>query len=59
MNNIIIFASIFIIGEIVVNFSVFKYLKKYFRFNEKKENSENGTTKPFLEMDLSKFKGIL
>jgi hypothetical protein len=59
MNNIIIFASIFIIGEIVVNFSVFKYLKKYFRFNEKKANSENETTKPFLGMDLSKFKGIL
>jgi hypothetical protein len=59
MNNIIIFASIFIIGEIVVNFSVFKYLKKYFRFNEKKANSENETTKPFLGMELSKFKGIL
>jgi hypothetical protein len=59
MNNIIIFGSIFIIGEIVVNFSVFKYLKKYFRFNEKKANSENETAKPFLGMDLSKFKGIL
>ena len=43
----------------LVNFSVFKYLKRYFQFNERKANSEKSSSKPFLGMDLSIVKGIL
>lgn len=59
MKSAIIFTLIFFIGELLVNFSIFKYLKKYFQFNEQKANRENDTFKPFLGIRLSIFKGIL
>ena len=59
MESVVIFTAIFLIGELIMNLLIFKYLKKYFKFNERKANAENHNTKPFLGLDLSIFKGLL
>ena len=50
----IVLILIFIVGELVVNYSLFRYFKKYFFIQEFKENA-----KPFLGFDISTFKGML
>ncbi|MBK7957313.1 MAG: hypothetical protein IPK03_03890 [Bacteroidetes bacterium] len=55
----LVFGSIFILGELTMNYTLFSYLKKYFGFNERMANQENKTNKPFLGINLSVFKGLL
>jgi len=59
MKSLIVFILTFLIGELLINFSVFKYLKRYFKYDERKANSEENSSKPFLGLDLSIVKGIL
>ena len=53
--NLIFFCLIFIIGEITLNLTFFRYLKKYFEVEKLSENGE----KKFLGTEISLFKGIL
>ncbi len=57
--HILIFLSIFILGEVLLNFTFFPYLKRYFNFKESDANKENETSKPFLGLPISVFKGGL
>ena len=59
MKTITLFFLIFLFGKLIMNFFVFKYLKKYFDFNEQRANAENKVFKPFIGMELSLFKGLL
>jgi hypothetical protein len=59
MKSLIVFILTFLIGELLINFSVFKYLKRYFQYDERKANSEENSSKPFQGMDLSIVNGIL
>lgn len=57
--HILIFLAIFVLGEILLNFTFFPYLKSYFNFKESDANKENETSKPFLGLPISIFKGGL
>ncbi len=57
--QILIFLAIFVTGEIILNLTFFPYLKNYFHFKESDANKENETTKPFLGLPISIFKGGL
>lgn len=59
ISHILIFLSIFILGEILMNYTFFPYLKSYFNFKESDANRENETSKPFLGLPISIFKGAL
>lgn len=52
---ITLYFSIFVLGEILINLTFFRYLKKYFRINDKTTKSHH----PFLGMNISTFKGSL
>jgi hypothetical protein len=54
--NYLYFILIFIIGEILLNLTFFKYLKKY--FNVEKIATDD-TINKFLGFDISIFKGLL
>lgn len=54
--NYLYFVLIFIIGEILFNLSLFKYLKKY--FNIEKTSGDESVNK-FLGFEISVFKGLL
>ena len=57
--QILFFLLIFILGEVLLNFTFFRYLKSYFKFRESEANKENETSKRFLGLPLSVFKGGL
>lgn len=57
--KIITFLTIFIIGELLMNITFFRYLKKYFNLSENDIEKENKTHKPFLFFHVSIFKGLL
>ena len=57
--NFLLFAAIFAIGETLMNLTLFPYLKRYFKFSERKANEENDTIKPFMGISLSVAKGLL
>jgi hypothetical protein len=59
ITHILIFLSIFVLGEILMNYTFFPYLKNYFNFRESDANEENKTSKPFLGLPISIFKGAL
>jgi|GEM_PF-1341694 len=64
MYNLLLFTSIFIAGEVTVNFTWFRYLKSYFHFEEMAISSKPIGTRPtgnkkFLFLNLSTFKGIM
>jgi hypothetical protein len=54
--NYLIFAVIFVVGEILLNTTFFPYLKKYFEVN--KVSGDKSNTK-FLFFEISIFKGLL
>jgi hypothetical protein len=54
--NYLYFILIFIIGEMVMNLTFFRYLKKYFAVEK---NDVDDTTNKFLGFDISTFKGLL
>lgn len=57
--QVLVFTLIFIAGEFLLNYTFFPYLKKYFQFREEDANKENETSKPFLGLPISVFKGAL
>ena len=59
ITQILFFLIIFILGEVLLNFTFFRYLKSYFKFKESDANKENETSKPFLGLPISVFKGGL
>lgn len=64
INKVLVFFSIFIIGELVFNFTWFKYLKNYFEKSvitqeDATKNENNYKDKKFLFLNLSTFKGVL
>lgn len=54
MIKILLYIAIFILGELLINYTWFKYLKNYFNFQEAKESSEK-----IIFFELSTFKGIM
>lgn len=52
---ITLYFLIFVFGEILVNITFFRYLKKYFKVNDKTTKNDD----PFLGMNISTFKGTL
>lgn len=55
-----IFISIYLSGEILFNYTWFKYLKMYFKPSvQEQENSNNEMDKTFLFLNISTFKGCL
>ncbi len=55
-----IFISIYLLGEILFNYTWFKYLKMYFKSSVKEqEKSSNEMDKMFLYLNISTFKGCL
>jgi hypothetical protein len=61
--TIFIGAAVFIIGELISNYTLFKYIKGYFSINDiSKNNTSNEDTnkqQKFLFMEISTFKGVL
>lgn len=60
--KIIAFLVLFLVGEIIFNFTLINYLKKYFNDSvEAQETTENEkpTDKNFLGLNISIFKGVL
>jgi len=55
----VILIIIFILGEILVNNTFFKYLKKYFHIDTNELEQENPKSNKFLGLDISVFKGVL
>lgn len=62
MSSYLLFICIIIIGELVFNLTWYKYLKRYFNFDEsseKVEASASPKSKSFLFLQLSVFKGVM
>lgn len=57
--KILTFILIHIFGELILNYTYIRYLKRYFRVNEKDTEKENKTNEPFLGFHISVFKGLL
>lgn len=54
MEKLLFFCLIFLLGELLVNFSFYKYLKGYFDIED-----NTSPQKPFLKIKISIFKGSL
>lgn len=50
--KLLVFLSVFIVGELIVNNTLFAYIKSYFKFKSQDENK-------FLFFNISVFKGVL
>jgi hypothetical protein len=57
ISHLLYFSIIFIVGEILVNLTIFKYLRIKYQNNELENNKE--TTDTFLRINISVFKGML
>lgn len=55
-NNYLYFVLIFIVGELLMNKTFFRYLKSYFKVDI---SSGNQSVKKFLGFEISIFKGLL
>lgn len=54
--TILYFILIFSLGELILNITFFRYLKKYFKIES---NSVEESGKKFLSINISTFKGLL
>lgn len=59
MTNLALFLSIFLIGEVFINRTVFRFLKTYFEFKEGQTEEEKQSSKPILGLPLSIVKGLV
>ncbi len=59
MTNLVLFLAIFLLGELIINRTVFRFLKNYFQFKEGTTQDENPSNKPILGLPLSVVKGLL
>jgi hypothetical protein len=57
INHILYFLSIFIVGEFLVNLTIFKYLR--FKYKKNKSQDETEPKDTFLLINISVFKGLL
>ncbi len=59
ISKLIVFIVLFIVGELIANLSIFRYLKRYFKFDEKPSILETKTSAKIFFLNLSVFKGML
>ena len=57
--NALVFVVICIIGELIMNYTFFKYLKTYFKVTEHMLENENNNNDLFMGFHISIFKGLL